>query len=312
MPFEIHKAGLRDYNGRVGFNSVFKYVNHSSRDEAWGIYCIDAGAVEIKPGEAYPYQADRHPPKYTQNWEKGRILNEFQFLYIVRGEGIFRTREEEKGLHEGSFIVLVPGAWHWYRPRLETGWTEYWVGFDGDYPKMLREYGFLGPGPKILDPGLHESIVGHFNRVIDGVVGERPGYQQVISSLVPLVYAEVSAYASRPSIEEHGKDLFDRVTVIFEANIQGKMDMESLASELNFNYATFREEFKSYTGLSPYQYFLQMKINRAKELLMDGGLSVKEISYKLAFDNPYYFSRLFKKKTGMAPSQWNGIETAEE
>ena len=154
--------------------------------------------------------------------------------------------------------------------------------------------------------------MGHFNRILDGVIGERPGYQQVISSLVPLIYAEASAYASRPSIEEHGKALFDRVTVIFEANIQGKMDMESLASELNFNYASFREEFKSYTGLSPYQYFLQMKINRAKELLLDGGLSVKEISYKLAFDNPYYFSRLFKKKTGMAPSQWNGIETAEE
>jgi AraC-like DNA-binding protein len=88
--------------------------------------------------------------------------------------------------------------------------------------------------------------------------------------------------------------------------------MESLAKDLNLNYATFREDFKDYTGLSPYQYFLEMKINKAKEMLSDGVLSVKEVSYKLAFQSPYYFSRLFKKKTGVAPSQWNGIEISED
>ncbi len=296
----------------MSFNSFFKYVNYSPRDAAWGIYCIDAGAVEIKAGDPYPYKADRHPAQYTRHWENGRVLNEFQFLYITKGEGIFRTQKGETKLHEGSFVIIVPGYWHWYRPDKETGWIEFWIGFDGDYPRMLREHGFLGPEPQVLDIGTHETIVSHFNRIIDGVENERPGYQQIVASLIPLIYAEVSSYSSRPEIEARGKDLFERIKFIFEANLHGTLDMESLAAELNLNYASLREDFKSYTGLSPYQYFLQMKINRAKELLLDGGLSVKEISYKLSFENPYYFSRLFKKKTGVAPSHWNGITTAED
>ena len=296
----------------MGFNSYFRYVNYSSRDQAWGIYCIDAGAVEIKPGEAYPYKADDHPAQYTKHWEEGRVLNEFQFLYIMKGEGHICTSHEETSLREGSFVVLVPGEWHWYRPKNETGWIEYWVGFDGTYPRMLRDCGFLGPELKIYSIGLRDSIIGYFNRILEGVANESPGFQQIVSSLIPLIYAEAQSYASGPAIEARGKDLFEKITVIFKANLYGTLDMEALASSLNLNYATFREEFKLYTGLSPYQYFLQMKINRAKELLSDGNLSVKEISYKLSFDNPYYFSRLFKKKTGVSPSQWNGIETAED
>lgn len=275
------------------------------------MYCNDAGMVEIRPGDPYPYQADRHPPQYTKLWDSGRVLNEYQFLYLAKGEGVYRTEGEEHPLREGNLLILVPGVWHWYRPRPETGWTEYWVGFDGDYPQKLAESGFLGPGLRLLEVGIQEDIISHFGQIIDGVANERPGYQQYVSALVPLIYAEACMHALAPCLEAKGKLLFERIRAIFAENLYGTLDMESLAADLGLNYSNFREEFKVYTGLSPYQYFLQMKINRAKELLLDGRHSVKEISYTLSFENPYYFSRLFKKKTGVTPSSWNGIATAE-
>ena len=63
-------------------------------------------------------------------------------------------------------------------------------------------------------------------------------------------------------------------------------------------------ELAKYTGLTPYQYFLQLRIHRAKELLQDPRLSVKEVSARMMFENQYYFSRLFRKKTGLSPTQW--------
>lgn len=296
----------------MGFNSFFKYVNSSSRDLAWGIYCIDAGGVEIKPGASYPYHAEHHPPQYSRLWERGRILNEFQLVYIAKGEGTFRTRTAETALREGSFIVLLPGKWHWYRPNPETGWVEYWVGFDGEYPGLLNARGFFGDDTHVLDIGVHESIIAAYNRILDGIQYENPGYQQVVSSIIPCIYADALSFSGQKELEPGRRELFERVLSIFQSHIYSSLDMESMADDLNLNYATFREDFKLYTGLSPYQYFLEMKVNKAKEMLLDGGRSVKEISYKLAFQNPYYFSRLFKKKTGVSPSQWNGIETVED
>lgn len=74
--------------------------------------------------------------------------------------------------------------------------------------------------------------------------------------------------------------------------------------ELNLDYPSCRRLFKDYTGLSPYQYFLQLKIHRARHLLQEGNLSVKEVSYEPGFDNQYYFSRIFKEMTGRSPSEW--------
>jgi transcriptional regulator GlxA family with amidase domain len=83
-------------------------------------------------------------------------------------------------------------------------------------------------------------------------------------------------------------------------------DLEKFAADNNIGYSWFRRMFKNYTGLSPRQYCLQLKIMRAKELLLSTELSVKEISYELGFESIHYFSRMFKQKTGKSPSEFRG------
>ena len=73
---------------------------------------------------------------------------------------------------------------------------------------------------------------------------------------------------------------------------------------MNISYSTFRHIFKQYTGIAPSQYYLNLKIQRAKDMLRSTDVSIKEISYILHFDTPEYFTKLFKLKTGLAPSQF--------
>ena len=77
--------------------------------------------------------------------------------------------------------------------------------------------------------------------------------------------------------------------------------MEELAVELGVGYSWFRKMFQHYTNLAPVQYFLQLKINKAKDLLVSTSLSVIEIAMITGFESQFYFSKFFKKQMGMSP-----------
>ena len=89
-----------------------------------------------------------------------------------------------------------------------------------------------------------------------------------------------------------------------QESVETDLRMPDVAEHVGVNYTTFRTLFKQYTGLSPAQYFINLKIHRAKEMLRSTTASIKEISIILQFENPEYFATQFKKKTGVSPTEF--------
>lgn len=94
----------------------------------------------------------------------------------------------------------------------------------------------------------------------------------------------------------------ERAKELMALRIDQQIDMETLASELKVGYSWFRRIFKRHTGVSPNQYHMQIRLDKARNLLLSTDLSVKEISDQLGYQTQDYFSSLFKKKTGLSPS----------
>lgn len=80
-----------------------------------------------------------------------------------------------------------------------------------------------------------------------------------------------------------------------------EVDFPALADTVAMSYDNFRRRFKNQLGISPHQYLLQVKIDRAKELLLFTDSEVKDIAQQVGFPDPYYFSKVFKDKTGVSP-----------
>lgn len=78
-----------------------------------------------------PIPSPIHPRGYYFDVVSGRVLDEYQLIYVVDGEGTLRTESGSYRLTAGTMFLIFPGGWHTYRPSPETGWSAYWIGFRG-------------------------------------------------------------------------------------------------------------------------------------------------------------------------------------
>jgi ABC-type sugar transport system ATPase subunit len=101
---------------------------------------------------------------------------------------------------------------------------------------------------------------------------------------------------------KHISDPIYKIRLKMEEKIEeSDLDFHAIADSLFMSYDNFRRKFKQQAGISPNQYFIRLKIDRAKELLLFTDLEIKEISEKLGFSDPYYFSRVFKDWERVSP-----------
>ena len=117
-------------------HNVIKYLPTNNDENIWGMSISGIGFQSIDPKGSYPLKG--HPIGYTFNPDRGRIIDEFALVYIVKGEGTFTSINcFEKKISKGDAFFIFPGQWHSYQPIANIGWDEYYVTFQGDYFEKL-------------------------------------------------------------------------------------------------------------------------------------------------------------------------------
>jgi len=284
--------------------NYFLYFPISERDEAWGLTVMNAGSTKIERNTCYP-PVD-HPSHHNFGWENGRVLQEYQLIYITRGGGIFESESCKQRITEGSIILLHPKERHRYRPDLATGWDEMWVGFRGMFIDNIIEKRYFEPAQTVFNIGYNEIIVNLFNDMVRFAKGEKPGYQPVISGAIIYLLGLLHAEHLKTGINEQDATeiMISKARVILREKVYERISLQLVADELQISYSLFRKLFKKYTGLPPGQYLIQLKIQKAKELLADPTRLIKEIAYELHMESYLHFSKLFKEKAGVTPKEY--------
>jgi AraC-like DNA-binding protein len=282
------------------------YLPYSEEDERFGMVCTTAGKYEIPPYTAYPPRKNEHPAVFRTVAE-GRVLQEFQIVYITKGKGIFQLEEKTSIVQSGDLLLILPGIKHAYKPDYETGWHEHWVGFNGDHFRQLMEKGILSKERAFFHPGLSDTLIPTFNNIIEEISAQKPLFQLKACAGIFSILAEVLSFERRKEQPNYYQKLTDWTKSLMEKNVLGTIDVPSIAGQIGISTSRLNDVFKKYTGMTPYQYFIQIKINKAESLLEDEDVSVQYAAAKLGFDDPYYFSRLFKNKTGVSPSKWRNF-----
>ncbi len=281
----------------------FKYLTISEADKNWGLSLNVAGRASVAPETIYPLP--EHPSGYYFEWNNGRVLQEYQLNYITKGAGILEDDFGTFQVKSGTMMIIHPGIKHRYKPTTKTGWVENYIGFKGKLADhFFHQSGFF-TSPSVLHLGYREEIIEVYRKIYELVQKEEPGFQQVASGLVIKLLGYMVAYQKQNDFKgKRIESLIRHARVYMQENIEKSIDLKQLATEHFTAYSYFRKMFKKYTGIAPHQYHLELKIMRAKEMILTNKQSVKEISYELGFESIHYFSRLFKKKTDLNPTEW--------
>jgi AraC-type DNA-binding domain-containing proteins len=284
-------------------DNYFKYLTHSDEDESCGFYLTVGGYAHVLPDTEYPPKG--HPTGYNFNWQKGRILQEYQLNYITDGEGIIETIDGKYTIKAGSVILIKPNCWHRYKPLKNVGWKEHYVGFNSEFAARFLDNSTIFKNSPVVQIGFQDKIIETFYKIFNFIKSEKPGYHQVCTGL--LIYILGMIISLKKNEDFQGDDVektIQKACLHIRDNLNQNVNIENLSNDLHMSYSIFRRAFKKYTGLSPLQYHLTLRIQQAAYLLGNSNLSVKEISYNLGFGSDFYFRKLFKEKMQITPGEF--------
>ncbi len=250
----------------------------------------------------------QHPQNYLLNWENGRILYEYQMIYLIEGEGYYENEFIPlRPVKTGAIILVSPNVWHRYKPREGARWNTCWVGFNGDIADQFISRLGVGAENPIMEIGYDKSVMESYLEIIRISELEHYGYQQIMMGEVIKLIGKLNSILKKSEFTHKKIDKLINDAKSLLIHEYTNEPLEAVASELNLSYSLFRKIFRDYTGISPGEYQMQHKMNRAINHLADNKTSIKQISIELGYQTPQYFSRLFKRRTGKSPKAFRQL-----
>ena len=208
-------------------------------------------------------------------------------------------------------FLLFPGEWHNYKPDENTGWNEYWIGFNGRIMDEWVGNGFFSKENPVLNVGLNENIISLYRQAILIADAQEANYQQALAGIVcNLMSMAIYLSRNRDFNKSDISLLVNTAKIVAQENIS-TITPEELARTVCMSYSKFRKIFKEYTGFSPLQYIQEVRIGMAKELLTNTSKSIKEIAIELGYENKDYFFTVFRKISGTTPVSYRRYTKGE-
>jgi AraC-like DNA-binding protein len=241
-------------------------------------------------------------------WCRGRVRDDFLLLYTFDGAAWVREGTKKRELKPGSWFLLRPGIVHQYRDT--EPWSFAYIHFAGEL------------AAETLDR-------------IDFFSRENLGFQQSRSRAAKLL-AEIINLSGITAAEEivraakliellavlqcdyfepgQGSDFLELVRDYIRDNLDRAITLDELAKLAGLSQFHFCRKFRTKTGFSPLRFVQKLRIEEAaKQLRQSAAGKVLETAEAVGFDDPLYFSKVFKKWTGMSPSDYKSfLLTAEK
>jgi len=241
--------------------------------------------------------------------ERTQGVNQAIFIYCVRGAGWCELNGTRHAVRPGEVLVVPPETPHVYGADDQKPWTIHWFHAQGalmqDYLAELnvwpdRPVVFLGEDPQWM--ALFEEVLGTLEH----------GYtqQQLLQASHALAHLLAVMIRHRHESWREQPDAPQKIgqTIAYmKQHLDQALQLDTLAALANLSRSRYTALFKQQSGYAPMNYFTRLRILRACQMLDTTAMSVKAVAAKLGFDDPLYFSRVFRSVNDVPPQQYRRL-----
>lgn len=237
---------------------------------------------------------------------------EFFLMYVISGEGSLRRENQEIRLTRNKAILVNCDEYQYWKTESDETWKFRWVHFSGPmgkyYYDMLNENDVIHP----IEIENSEKLLGYLQNIMEspGVSDTRKSIlatMQLNQALSLLVYEKYSERSHTP-YNVHRDEINAAISYI-RNHYREQIRLEDFDKIVHMSRNYFVRIFKECTSLSPYEYMLHFRIDKAKEMLRTSDYAVEQIAYKVGFQSQSNFISYFKKVTGKTPLNFRNTET---
>jgi len=231
-------------------------------------------------------------------------VKQWILIFVNEGNGWYESNGQTYAVQSNEVLIIPPGRSHAYGASPKHPWSIFWFHFEGKGVEHLLNWIISKSEAQTMPCRSPDALRRQFHAIISAV--ER-GYHEHTLLELSRVLIHVLTLLHRNPVCESGNQQLERIESAMDRmrrEIDQPQPLRHYASVSGLSVSQFSYLFKQHTGISPMNYLTEVRMQRACEFLDTTQSSIKNIAWQLGYDDPLYFSRAFKKCTGLSPSQY--------
>ena len=271
----------------------------------------DSRKLERRTASLFVQNTGRQQCAGGYGWGPG-IRDHFLLHHILSGRGTCVIGERRYELLPGDTFLVYPGATVHYFAHEENPWEYVWVGFNGmDAERYVEMTDFASDSPVLR--GEHGKTIAELVETVYEAYGTAPWEHLAMTGrLYALLSYLVASSRSGAAWQKEGHDCAEAAADYIINHFSQPLSVEALAEHLSVSHSSLYRKFMKRYQMSPKRFLLSYRIDRACILLSTTDHSVQEVSNSVGFDDPFYFSRVFKEEKGISPRRYAALHRGKE
>ncbi|OHB49660.1 MAG: hypothetical protein A2Y10_05750 [Planctomycetes bacterium GWF2_41_51] len=227
--------------------------------------------------------------------------------YTISGKGTFSINSQTFPLKQGILSGFTPQSPHFYQSDTSNPLEHIFIIFTGCEASLLFEQSTLA-SKYVIDVASQSETLYILRAIMKTGIEKAPFSQQISCNLLRILMLRQAANINFSTSDfSQSKETYQRCKKYIDDNFTKIFSSSEVANACAVNIRYMARLFRQYGKIKPHEYIMNLKMNKASAILLTSGLSVNEIGYSLGFNDPYHFSRVFKRFHGLAPKMYREL-----